>query len=338
MDKKINNIQKFSRSYIFSLYLSLGMSRILGIAPFHLQISPNNNYNNKNKQVPLKFWYSYVGSVYNVFLIICLLVSISFTLPLLAANSKADAIFSFEAGLSLCSNFVSIIILLFYCIKQQKIIKLCNRIVDFENILAKELYNVGQLEEGKYYQIALIISHIIVTLLTCGLLVVVGHRIYIITEVLPEFYVAGVAIQYVTLLMFLKQRFYLLNQSLLVLTNSSSNLFTNTISVTFNDTILQKIYVLRKSQRFLYEITIDVSKFYSRPILFAIPIFGCELVYNSYYGISPFLASTSNTNTKYNLLLSMTFAIWVVTNIFPIVTLTSCVTNIIVEVGIFFFF
>ncbi|XP_034944096.1 putative gustatory receptor 28a [Chelonus insularis] len=111
-----------------------------------------------------------------------------------------------------------------------------------------------------------------------------------------------------------------------------STMYTIAISVsgsTFffnNDSVLPKLIFIRKMQRNVTEVLHNFSKFFSWPLLLSIAFISSCTVFNVFMGLKPFILPKKEQKKQV-----FEFILRIVKDVYILVMLTNCVTNLITE-------
>lgn len=339
--ENINFIREFSLWNKRLLRLIVIFFKLIGLAPFNIIILPVCS--NKNRLMEINFVKSILGLIYNYFLSIYFFLIMCLYLPNLYDQniwniSKIQI--SYEIGLSFFANSGAMIIILIYNYNQEILIMVFNRLVHLETILINEFNNSHQVQQslsGKCHQTITIGIYIIINivLLISELIRYNAHQIfYVVRLALPGFFIGSMIIQYTLIVIFIKNKFYYLNELLLSSENPMKqrkvNSNVNNIRASLENKLLNEFKIIRKTQRALYEVSWDLVEFYSLPTLLAIAIAFIQLVYHCYFFVSPLL-KFSNLPPA---VIIINDIMWIMKDVFPIVILTTTISQFIIEVCI----
>lgn len=316
----MNVTEIYSTSDIRLLRIAFGFFKILGLAPYKMVVTTKT----LNNQLQLKFFYSLLGSIYNIILLFCFLITTIYAIHYLHtdnSNVSFDLQYEFDKISLGISNIICMFEIIVYVTQQKTMIKILTRLVRVEIELAK-FYDPQQTQNEKYYQITVFMVHIIINIaiIPIEILRLSTINMWAIQVLVPEFFLGCLIMQYAIALNLLKKKFYKLNNTLL-LPDHQTNFFTNT---KYNNIINRNIIHIKKIRRLIYKITCELSNFYSLPIFLAITLFSVELIYDAYYAIITLNSMTMGTIDN---------ILWITKDILPIIILTSSVTNIISEVS-----
>lgn len=329
----MNSNRAYSKCDIILLRLILTIFKILGVAPFTVNISVDNRKTLKQSNL-LYFSTSITGSLYNVTLSLCLLLVIYFLTPIILNLEQSKIGIMFTTSLFIGCNIMVITILLIYVIRQRDIVKIANQLVNLNTkLIAILLYDDVDNKPNNskfYYTSTIIIYGMSFTLLLTTQ--VIGTSIFAIT-LIPQFLLVWSTIQYALIVKYLQQLFKVVNKSLNLLENCAferENLVINLAPNLMRHKIMKDLCDIRKAHRILYDISRQVSEFYSLPSLL-VSTYACTgTMYSSYHFVISFFRDT--VQLSYVRFFNSVF--WIVQPILPTIILADSVNGHITEVSI----
>lgn len=330
MKKKLKSL-KFD---MLLLRLIMLLFKFMGVAPF--------NFNNltiirlNKKTTDLNLSRSRIGSIYNIFLALCLLLLIYFIMPLLYAEKSRSSVVAqpFRITVFIGSSLIVIIITLFYVLRQKQIVTIINQLIQLNNELTKKLFNTCKTQNDKFQQILIFMIFIIVIIfISVTEMPRNGKRKLSDLIVISELFIPCSMIQYTIILIYLTKQFKLLNNKFDLLVNPAVTLKYNYFHITAYqyNRIVREFNIISKAYRILYEITCKLSNFYSFPSLFVCIYSFIGLMYSSYSMTSYILPNGKSFPPFINIINDI---LWIIQPIFPIIVLTGSVNGLNAEVCI----
>lgn len=326
------------KNYI-SLRVIIIIFKTLALAPLTLTIRRSSNIH-KNNRFIIKSSNSFYASMYNLIVTLASIVALPCFIIFYRDNPALSKIknpclqrlhlMTIDIGLH-CMSTATVI---FFYVKRKILVSIINKIIYVHNELKENLIYNSQWRDNTC-EVLIVVLQIIITF-------IVNMRTFETKQQLSSFYniaagciLEGVVIQYALCVNFLRKLILSLNESLLSFANKvdeSSNEFLHFNNNLHSDIIKQFIFI-RKMQRFMYEITQELSNFYSFPILLAI-ISSCLWMIISLFIIIFYHNIKSPHTNFHNLFMLLVDSSWIFKEFIPILVLSCYITRIITEVCI----
>lgn len=311
-----------SNTNIVWLRLFWALSKLFGYAPFNM----NNQRIGKRKN--LIFSTSRVGSIYNIFILIFLIIIQLFSIQkiraALASLNNIDGLF--VVCLASSYKISMAITLLIYIFRQKDIVFILNKLVQVDIQLYGKLINRCEQQSGKYQSLRIFILYLFTLILATSIDFIMIHQYQnSIIFVMAYFCCFYPLIQYTLILIYLQKSALMLNKTLGLLADFNNKRGFYTIQ---SQTIIIDLQLLRKIRINLYDISCKLSDFYSWTSLIPICCTYAAIIYRTYKVI---------LNAKnWSMLYSVDFddVAWIVVSVLPIICLTSAVTAVNAEVCI----
>lgn len=330
----MDNLSKFFLSKLNVLGCIIIFFKIFGLAPFNVAISRKSD---RGKQPSVFLVYSLKGNIYNI---IISLFSSSLLIHSVRNYHKLEAHDILEKFVIMSVLFVAPVIVLYYCLKQQELIKIINKLSKLESKLIDQFnQSVSCNRMNMKYEIKLFIAQIL-------LMLIYGVTIYIkfkdmnkLIIIFSGFIINVLLFQYALLINYINKRLTYTNEllsSLIMLYNVENNyrdiiFITNT---TQDDMIFKTIILVRELQRKLCEIFKSLAKFYSRPMLIGVLLFCVRLIYYSF----KFMQRLFGAKIRFDVVLLIKDPATVLKEIFIIVILTHHMNQLTLEVIFIYLF
>lgn len=309
--------------------------KISGLAPFVLRVkSPRSKEPSRKiawQNVPtIQFTPSRLGCIYNLSLLLVQTRVLISSIPLEYTKDYSKRMpFSDIISVISClfANSVLFAIWLILGFRQKTAVRLLNRLLSLDSAIffPNESYRLQS--SGRFFGLVLSTYAFVWT----GLLLTqqLTYHPWVITwfsVALPSTIVAGFFAEYTFVVKLIEKRFRALNEALL--DNFSPRLFI-TADEDNRCSFPSKISEIRRVYANLYEVTSEVSEWWSLPILLPIAYNSYMLVCSSYYVVLPFVNVTM-VQTK---LMMINSIFWLTSEIMPIAMLTTAVNNVNAEVN-----
>ncbi|XP_074099784.1 uncharacterized protein LOC141527923 [Cotesia typhae] len=266
---KFLNSQKTSVSFIVTFF------KIFGLAPFEV-VFPNSEQKIFLRSSIKDQVYSFLLSIPCVALLIRLVVNYSTIMPKLVLRKLV----------TINLSWISSVILWYYCFNHQKIIRILNDLLDFEQDLISQFNRSVSRRNTRNYEIVSFITEVVLMILQVIPFVfeaVASNDWWFVIMVLSGFIINILMLQHTILVHYVNKRLNYTNELLLLLVENhgcSDLIFVK--SSTHNELILRTITLLRQHQRRLLVIFKDLTDFFEWPILLTIIIFCIRLILYSY--------------------------------------------------------
>lgn len=288
---------------------------------------------------PVKFAASRVGCFYNVFLIALQFRMLFISIPLsneLDYPDKTLLTSTIENAEAVIGNVVLFVVWLWLGLRQKTLVKLFNRLSSFRG--ATFYRNDDNLSDSsRTFFVMIFLTNIIVWTVSIST-DILAYNPLVLTQfsvTVPSFVLTWFVTQYIFAVKFIEKGFSALNRYLEKSVNSSvdhdNRLFVATLAP-INDSDVLKIRTIRRAHNNLYEIAMDISDFYSLPILLTVAFYCYIAIYVTYYLVMPFVIAVEDQSD-----LMMVNSIFTIASvILPIAILATGVTNVINEVHVMF--
>lgn len=259
--------------------------KIFGIATLSYKTSHKNTTINR-----LYFEPSKSDFLYNGILVIVTIVLKYFTVKFFYEYDvtqkapKFDRLFyRFLDGLNVTQVIFTSVI---YCIRQQEIVVLANKIVRIGEFLIKNRNSCTRNITVKVFVINTLIWLIIMT--TAAMAFEIRYFPYFVGRYFTNLIITALVIQYVSILKILEEFYKIINANLSNLTNKRA------FAATINNTQEKMETILSLSQVYtqLNEVSLELSKFYSQPMMLYILNTFSDLMCTSYGFVKPIIFGT----------------------------------------------
>lgn len=306
--------------------------KLLGLAPFLIKIK---NLTHDKNNYDIKASVSLRGFAYNFLLIIYFIYSTSIDLLSIGDNSITH-LNKFVREFIIIFRSVSIIVtLIIYNLKQKSAVKIINDFLLIENFFFTKLNYKKSIK--KYLLSFIVIIQLLIIIAVVILELIKGNfklQLIVIKNLITTIIIDLSLIQYIIVLFVICSKLSSLNELFSRLKKSNneyeSNLFMIIMNSDEND--FKRIKNLEKGHVCVYKVLIRVGKFYSRSILLVLIYYCIVIIYGFYlFIISSFLGEKSEIFTVDN---SYCF-FFMLEHLYPIIVLTTCVTIIDKQVGIY---
>lgn len=324
MDNIINHNAYYYHRYLTYYYLIL--LKLLGLAPYSVKITKNHQ--------SLTFGVSYIGSIYNIFLIITTCVSNILALPYIyfPDNTAVEIQLLHLVGsiLTFFGNLLSILVWLIFIVWQKDAVRLANNLMHVDITAMK--CNGYIIEHNDKHFIAIIAINMIGSITLLLFHVLPTYTPFFTLYYIPVLICSWILIQYSLILIRVRQKFQNLNKTLLnfgpITTDYEFHkLFVN--KVTHRQIGLSDILIIRRVHMVLCEICHEIMKYYSLPILLIVVYFGGSCIFSLYF---IFLTFLNNTNSDHALAIRLGSILWLIMDIFDFTVITVSVTKTMHEV------
>ncbi|XP_057333905.1 putative gustatory receptor 28b [Microplitis mediator] len=323
---KMNNLSKFFLSRINVLECIIIFFKIFGLAPFNVTISPKSD---GGKQPSVFLVYSLKGNIYNIILS---LVS-SYLLIHYIRNFQKLEHYILDKWVIMGVLFVAPVIILYYCLKQQELIKIINQLSKLESKLVEQFnQSVPRNRKNMKYEIKLFTAQILFMIIYGVTVYMKFKKMSTLIIIFSGSIINILLFQYALLINYINKRLTYMNELLssLIMLYDVDNNYRDIIfitSTTQDDMIFRTIILVRELQRKLCEIFKSLSKFYSWPILIGVLLFCGRLIYFSF----KFMESLFGTRIRFDIISLIKEPANVLKEIFIIVILTHHMNQVTLE-------
>ncbi|KAK0161023.1 hypothetical protein PV327_009542 [Microctonus hyperodae] len=292
----------------------------MGLAPFNIKIL--------NNKFPI-FTNSYLGSLYNLILIIFLsTVNISAINTFYYDDTPTLSKFhqSIQSIITFYGNLVGIVIWIIYIFRQKTFVNIANKFLLLDNVLIKCQYYSHENDNQIFF---LFLGNIFYIILAFIFNTAYFHDKSSIIYSAPVFVSGWAMMQYSLLLSEIFERLKSLNKYL-KLGNISTKIPLHIIFVKkfpLESSVISDIINLRYSYRVLCEICDEVEEFFAFPILISVLFFGLSTIHSIYTIILTFF-NNSEWSTDHGRAASLT---WFIAELYKIFALNVSVTRVVRE-------
>lgn len=329
-------INNFSKTNILLLYLTTTFYKLLGLAPFSLKTLPV--IRNKTDQITIQFLGSFRAKLCNVigyFVVMPIELYYFCTTINYRVTEKNSTQYYFDIFLGIAVQILQVTIILLFTMKQKVIVTILNKLLYFESELVEKLNDLNQCYSGKYLQISIFIGFFSINLghiLSEYMVLKSNCLINIMIYIFPEFIIRYLTIQYAIVLIFIKKKYFILNESLLSLSNPKIEFRRRSVNdltdVRNKENIIERLIFIRKAYHSLEAISAKVSEFYSMPICIAVGYYCLEVIYSTYS-----LTLELKEKETLNIPECINWSLIAVACLYPTIVLTNSVTSVHVEVS-----
>ncbi|KAG8038698.1 hypothetical protein G9C98_000253, partial [Cotesia typhae] len=283
-------IDNLSKSDIQLLRLMSSMYKLFGLAPISMLEFPI--YRNHKKDIGVEFSPSSSALIINsIGLLILLPFEVFYLYGKFTQEYHEESHLRYHFDIFFRINVISIqiILILIFSIKRQEIAAILNSLLFFESDLVRNLRDLDQLHTGQHQHLAVLIAYLLISSVLMFNKLMVQDTLQAVVNVLPKFAIRNLMIQYTILLIFIKKKYFSLNESLLVLTNRSGQMCYPFISVfdpPSEETVLDYVVFIRKTYSSLSGISNSIAQFYSIPMLVSLVYYFLGAVYVGYLFVS----------------------------------------------------
>lgn len=310
--------------------------KFIGLATFSLKIQTASK-KKYSENVLVFFTGSKLGVFYNL-IWSCLVIASNFiTIPILR---DADYAFKtivtqiFEISQALMGTFVISWILICYCINEAAFVKVGNYLICLEGALCR----LQQPLNWKHIFYVLFFIHLLSLGLFVALLITeiisFDNFISIVADILPATFMGFFFLQYFSLVTLTNACSVNVNCAIQDLGRTKFNNTVNTVDQTrhmfISSSKIHLVVQIRDIHDQLYDISNEISRIYSLPILVALPFTFYVLLYNVYYLFEPITVQ----NVAANFIILINSMLWIIFMLYPLGLLTSKITKATNEVGV----
>ncbi|THK33243.1 putative gustatory receptor 28a [Diachasma alloeum] len=302
------------------------ISCILGLAPCRINITPQSA-----KKIDYSFTLSFsqLRCAYNILLTIFFSTIIILAVPHMTEVSypnNSKTVMVIVIALAISGNLFAIMIIIFYSIFQRHIINIGNRLSEFDRKYGHKLFGMRSSGIGDLQKFITIILMILVWigLLTTSL--VVPPQLFLITSALCTAFLSWILIQYSLIINILRDRFEGLNNAFLAISKCPIAFEENSIfsGYTMNVRLtIENFIMIRRARNMLYEISRQVSKFFSFPVLVVVSHCCCSCVDSIYFLIMTLVPFKFNGFS----MISVNSVFWILMCAYPITVLSASVNT-----------
>lgn len=325
------------RDFSWTFRLLITFFKLIGLATFtHCVIIQKK----RSPRALCTYQYSRLGVLYNAVLISLMIGSNYLSIPYrisLEYVNKTNLTVTIEIVQTVLGTVVMCAIMISYCVGQESLVRIANRLTDVEYELDRLFRLCAPLRRQRVFRtfifICLLNGCLLIALLISEYFAFHSSPISWLTDVLPTFHVGWFMIQYSLLVNIIHADFIDVNREIRNVSGITTpdlrpQTFYETRRIVVSNSAVRQLLLLQDVRRHLCDISEDLSDFCSLPILFGVTYMFLTLIYNGYYLLSPLLLSDEVLH--YDVFINT--VIWLLFVIYPIVLLTSNVTKILYEV------
>ncbi|THK33157.1 gustatory receptor 68a-like [Diachasma alloeum] len=308
--------------------------RLLGLAPMTISKSQaSDHWNPKRKITKLTFSWSRLGTAYNLILILGFLMECYRQIPKIMtidAVDKTTLSQMYRNSIITCANTLLIILLLTFCLRQRKIIKIGNQIVEIDSTLVG-LRGIYQLKPGKTYILLvlglnLILNVLLIAMRLTALQDMTGFMTMVVfNTVVFSFFI----LQYALVVLVAERRFAGLNEALLSLETKAVMINdSNRFQLADQRSTVVSIIVIKRAYGKLYELCSEISSLYAPFTIFIVIYFSTSLLFALY------IIFFNMTRGHLGALPTVIDSIWISVRSFPFILLTTNVRKTHIQMQI----
>ncbi|XP_044587682.1 uncharacterized protein LOC123267201 [Cotesia glomerata] len=328
-------IDNLSKSDTQLLSLISSTYKLFGLAPVSVREYPT--YRNHKKEIAIEFTSTSSALIINS---LGLLILLPFEVFYLYGKFTKDLEeesrlrHHFDIFFRINVIFIQILLILIFSIKRREIAGILNSLLSFESELVRNLRDLDQLHTGQHHQLAIFTAYLLISSVLLFNKLMVQDTLQAVANVLPKFVIRNLMIQYSILLIFIKKKYFSLNESLLVLTNRSGQLcypFISKIDPPSEETVLDFVVFIRKSYYSLSGISNSIAQFYSVTILVSLLYYCLGAIYVGYLFVSS-IRDYLVDKTGGKIPDCIDHGLLFITCIYPTVILANSVTAVLEEI------
>lgn len=316
------------RAIVFALFFF----KFIGLATFSVITISRKK---KLQKTTLYFVSTKLGTCYNLSIACLIIVSNYFAIPILYYEeyvNKTIVTTVIEVTEGVMGGVIIFIILLWYCANQSIFVKFGNSLIE----ILEELYRLREPVNRKRIVSILLSLYLLEVVLFLALAIsdyvaFSSYPLSWVATIVPMGFVSWLFIQYYSVLIVLHVMYANLNkiiQNIYVHRTGEGNYLHRCRRVYINSTGIQSLLNLRCIHAHLCDISVQVSQFYSLPILLGTFLLFFTLLYNVYYFFEPFMVDNVIMETS----IVLNTAVWIIFLLYPLGLLTTRVTKLVNEV------
>ncbi|XP_076391849.1 uncharacterized protein LOC143265184 [Megachile rotundata] len=315
-------------------FISLFFFKLIGLATFSIiTVKKTKQYKKKT----IFFIYNKLGICYNIILSCLVIGSTYITLPIIYNAeyfNKTTITTSIEILHGVLGNIVIGVTLFCYCCNQLAFVKFGNHLINILEELRRLREPVNRKRIVSVLTLIYFFELILLLVLTISDYLTFNSKFgYWLVNILPSSFVNWLFIQYYAVLLVMHAIFVNMNKiienTFLSRTDDVQVNYLHRSCRVFIDSVkIQSLMQLRNIHGHLCNISVQVSHFYSLPILLGTSLKFVVSLYNSYYLFEPFLAK--NMTVEPGIIINT--LLWLIYLLYPIGLLTTKVTTVINEV------
>ncbi|THK33159.1 uncharacterized protein LOC114841434 [Diachasma alloeum] len=290
----MKNLAQHSRKKLCLFHLIFFFFKIIGLAPFAVDI-PRLLEAKKEHNSPKKtFTASTIGIIHNCALIACIIYVDSQTFDSVRRDPSAQVI-KLPKIIGRCLTAIGFLLSIFiwalYILRVRRIVALANELLEIDGIMFRA--NSLHLKFPKAIVLVSAVHFTMSGYLIAAEVSTQQTSIHVlIVFVLPSIIVSWTLVQYSLVLHMIEERIANVNRSLLEIGNipmelAMPSLFVRKIPVTKDATA--KIVSIRRVDVDLCDLCYKIRDFYAPPTLMTVTFFGASLVYSGYFLVMPFI-------------------------------------------------
>ncbi|KAG8036421.1 hypothetical protein G9C98_003743 [Cotesia typhae] len=329
---------EYSRSNVSLLRITTLMYKALGLAPFSFKSSIV--IRNSKTQHSVKFIRSNSARAYGLIGYLTV-IPFEFYYFWIRYNEEFKNMSymqnCFDIFFAFTVQFTQMMIILLFNIRQKRIVNILNKLLRFESEIVEKLNDVSMYYSGIYDQILIFIGFMFI-----GVAHILSEYLRwendcvmnIVMYIFPELVIRSFTIQCAMMLMFIRKKYKILNEALLLHSDSKLKFkchhsFFQVLDISDIEITLKRVALVRKAYSNLNTILSEISQFYSLLICIAIGYYCFEIVYSAYS-----LTLEFKKDVISNFFECFNWSLILLACIYPTVVLTNYVTSVNMEVRI----
>ncbi|THK33171.1 gustatory receptor 8a-like [Diachasma alloeum] len=302
------------------LQTSVIISFFLGLAPCNIDIGVHSS---KTVKFTLTWSYSLIGCVYSISLVMFFLgINIVAVPNLYEIPYPNDSVTSMMiiVVLSVQTNIIVVTIIMFYLLFQRHIIAIGNRLSEFDQKYGDTWLGVCDKTLGDFVKFMAIVMQLFLWIAFFVTSVMAGDTLFFVASGFGIIFCSWFLLQYSLINIIIRDRFKGLNDAISRCSVSEGNSF-YIGSSSNNQLTVEKFITFTRARAMIYNISLQVSQFYSFPVLLVIFHCSCSSVSSCYF----FLMTLMESKSSSPVILSVNSSFWTFMELYPIVILSVSV-------------
>ncbi|KZC10989.1 Putative gustatory receptor 28b [Dufourea novaeangliae] len=325
-------------SWVMLLFFLL--FKVIGLGTVSLRVNISKN---KGSGDTLSFRRSPFGMPYNLALCCLVVVLDHICLPAIYYSdyvNKTIITMSIEIFQGIYGSLMIFITLVCYCVNQSHVVRIGNYLIHVEEQLHR-LHSPTHLHRVFWILIIVYFCQLVlfIAVLVTEHLAFHASPLVWLMDIGPSSFASWILIQYFSVISLIDANFTRINNAIQNLCRSSHyDVYMKSLSQSrrlfVSSSTMEFLLQLRDIHNHLCDVSAEVSRFYSMPVLMSISYMFFTLLYNSYYLLEPVIVE----NTVLDVMSMVNTILWVIYIIYPLSLLTNKITSIvdkIQETGIF---